>query len=834
MESVLSNIYLFYGGEALDASELEGKAKCFFSLSNKDLSPSFQAINCYVVLSKEVLENELLARIASFFPDKEIYLDSEFALNNQKSMLYVLPREGTISAWSSRATNIFKTSGMSSIERVECGIAYFWDAIINDKDLFHEALFDPMLESIYDSCHLLFKDKPSKSLLYYDLSQESVGSLKGQGIYLESSEFDYLLKMYAGRLASDVELMMFAQVNSEHCRHKIFNARWFDFSSVSLPNSLFQMIKQTSEHIAYEGIVSAYSDNASVLEGHCVDEFALNLELNIYEYRSKTQLFLMKVETHNHPTAISPHPGAATGVGGEIRDEAAVGCGSITRAGLSGYVTSHLRLNNHGWEPVCGSVMKYPPEHFASALEIMLKAPLGAATYSNEFGRPQVAGYFRTLEWQLSKVFGYGYHKPVMIAGGMGHVYEEHSFARGAYPIGTRIVVLGGPSFLIGLGGGAASSQVASSDRKDLDFASVQRANPEIERRCQEVINRCCYLGEESPILLIHDVGAGGLSNAIPELLKDMNRGGDIYLRKISTMDPSLSPLELWCNESQERYVLAISEDRYNAFVQIAEREKCPFDWLGSVRDDMRLRVYDERNDNYPVDINLDDMLSSLPKKELHYLPQSLSQAQIHQANVSKSDLGVLVQMPSIQDCLEAVLSFPSVADKGFLINIGDQSVGGQVVQNQFVGPWQVPVADVAVLTSGFKTYQGEAFAIGERPAIALFNSKDSVKFCLAEALLNILAADISVLKDVKLSANWMAPMSDDSDHAALYEAVSTVTSWCKELEIAIPVGKDSLSMETRWQDREGGVSCKVPYDFKFVFLFFGSGCSEDFDTLYS
>ena len=588
--------------------------------------------------------------------------------------------------------------------------------------------------------------------------------------------------------STDVELMMFAQANSEHCRHKIFNADWVvDGDKKDL--SLFAMIKNTSK-CAPQGLLSIYKDNAAVITGSKAGRFFPNNERE-YSYFEEQCHIAIKVETHNHPTAISPFPGAATGSGGEIRDEGAVGRGAKPKVGLTGFSVSNLRLPNaqRPWETDHGK-----PAHIASALDIMIEAPIGAAAFNNEFGRPNICGYFRTYEETVADPKGNslrGYHKPIMLAGGLGNIRRE-DVEKNNIPSGTQIVVLGGPGMLIGLGGGAASSMASGQSSEHLDFASVQRGNPEMERRCQEVIDRCWQMGDANPITSIHDVGAGGLSNAIPELINDSGCGGRFELRMIPSADNGMSPLALWCNESQERYVLAISADQIDTFQAICERERCPYEVVGEAlqEEPARLVLGDGCFDNTPIDIPMDVLFGKPPKMLREVRHHSFQKEEFNLENINT------------KDAAQRVLRLPTVASKGFLITIGDRSVTGLVARDQMVGPWQVPVADVAVSTTSFDVVTGEAMAIGERTPIALLHHAASARMAVGEALTNIAAASIDSISDIKLSANWMAAIGYEGEDAGLFDAVKAVgLELCPQLGIAIPVGKDSMSMQTLWQD---------------------------------
>ncbi len=705
----------------------------------------------------------------------------------------VVPRLGTISPWSSKATDIFWLSGLTDVLRVERAVRWFVRADHRLSVLDKSVLFDRMTQDylLAEDFSQLFVSAEPKPLAEIPLSTQGVEALREVnvrlGLALSDDEIEYLEKAYTDlqRDPSDVELMMFAQANSEHCRHKIFNADWqVDGQLQAL--SLFGKIRNTYKQVNGRGILSAYNDNAAVIEGPQVQRLWVDPASKQYGYKSEAAHILMKVETHNHPTGIAPFSGAATGSGGEIRDEGAVGRGSKPKAGLSGFTTSHLNIPDmpQPWELATGK-----PEHMVSALDIMLEGPVGAASFNNEFGRPAINGYFRTFEYAPENGLGVvrGYHKPVMIAGGVGTVREEHVHAE-SFPDGTALVVLGGPAMLIGLGGSAASSMASGSSSSDLDFASVQRGNPEMERRCQEVIDVCCALGGDNPILLIHDVGAGGLSNALPELIDDANTGGRIQLRNVLNSDLGMSPLEIWCNEAQERYVLGIEASQLAQFEEICQRERCPYAVVGESVSGGDLLVEDAHFENTPVDLPLSILLGRAPKMSRSFSRQELFLTPLDLSQVT------------LREAVSRVLQFPAVASKQFLITIGDRSITGLVATQPMIGPWQVPVADAAVTLSGFNTNQGEAFAIGERSPLALIDPKAAARMAVAEALTNIVSADIESLERVVLSANWMAAAGSNEEEQALFDAVTVVgEDMCPALGIAIPVGKDSLSMETRW-----------------------------------
>ncbi|MGI9327262.1 MAG: phosphoribosylformylglycinamidine synthase [Pseudomonadales bacterium] len=715
----------------------------------------------------------------------------------------VAPRLGTISPWSSKASDIFATAGLTSVKRVERCTR--WYADIEYQELMSaelradlcSPLFDRMTQRLVEEAELssLFAAQDPAPMQTVPLLAQGNEALQAAnlslGLALSEDEIDYLSAAYdkLGRDPSDAELMMFAQANSEHCRHKIFNATW-EIDGEVQPLSLFNMIRNTHAQINGAGVLSAYSDNAAVIEGPRVPRFRADPKTRVYDYHGENIHIVMKVETHNHPTGIAPYPGAATGSGGEIRDEGAVGRGSKPKAALTGFTTSHLNLPEYPepWELDTGK-----PEHMVSALDIMLEGPIGGASFNNEFGRPALTGYFRTYEAPdpLQAELVRGYHKPIMIAGGVGNIRAEHVQAQ-SLPPGTVLVVLGGPAMLIGLGGGAASSVASGSAASDLDFASVQRDNAEMERRCQEVIDGCVALGANNPIRLIHDVGAGGLSNALPELIDDGQAGGRFELRQVPNADPGMSPMEIWCNESQERYVMGVEEAALEQFTELCARERCPFAVVGEATAQPQLLVHDSHFDNKPVDMPLALLLGKPPK-----MTRRFSRSVTAEQALDLSGIDVV-------DALARVLRFPAVASKQFLVTIGDRSITGLVMRDQMVGPWQVPVADVAITAAGHTTYCGEAFAMGERSPLAVSHPAASARMAVAEALTNLAAAGSIARERIVLSANWMAAAGTAQDDQALFDAVKAVgMELCPALGIAIPVGKDSLSMRTRWGERE-------------------------------
>mgnify|MGYP003513630237 FL=1 len=713
-------------------------------------------------------------------------------------LFLVLPRFGTISPWSSKASDIARNCGLSKILRLERGIAYYVAGELNEADALAVAgvLHDRMTQQVLgalDGAAGLFSHAQPKPLSVVDVLGGGRAALEqanvSLGLALAEDEIDYLVQSFGelGRNPHDIELMMFAQANSEHCRHKIFNASW-DIDGESQEKSLFGMIKNTHE-LHREGVLSAYKDNAAVIVGNVAGRFYPDPQTREYSAKQEAVHILMKVETHNHPTAIAPFPGASTGSGGEIRDEGATGRGAKPKAGLVGFTVSNLNIPGfvQPWEKPYGK-----PERIVTALDIMLEGPLGGAAFNNEFGRPALTGYFRTFEQSISTPRGdevRGYHKPIMIAGGMGNIREDH-VQKDEISVGGKLIVLGGPAMLIGLGGGAASSMATGASSADLDFASVQRDNPEMERRCQEVIDRCWQLGENNPIRFIHDVGAGGLSNAFPELVNDAGRGGRFELRNVPNDEPGMTPLEIWCNESQERYVLSVDAADLEQFKAICERERCPFAVVGEATAEPQLTVTDRHFGNNAVDMPLNVLLGKAPR--------------MHRSAVREAEQGddFVASQVELGEAVSRVLSHPAVASKNFLITIGDRSITGLVARDQLVGPWQVPVADCAVTATSFDVYSGEAMAMGERTPLALLDAAASGRMAIGETLTNIAAARIEKIADIKLSANWMAAAGHPGEDARLYDTVKAVgMQLCPELGITIPVGKDSMSMKTRWND---------------------------------
>lgn len=714
-----------------------------------------------------------------------------------EQLYLIIPRIGTISPWSSKATDIAHNCGLAQIKRIERGIAYCFDGEQLSKEqlaefisLIHDRMMESVLTKLTDAEQLFTPQQPTP-FTTIDILMRGRKALEEAnvrlGLALATDEIDYLLDSFIRfqRNPSDVELYMFAQANSEHCRHKIFNADWI-IDGQPQPKSLFKMIKNTFEKTP-EYVSSAYKDNAAVMDGSMVGRFFADHENNQYCFHQEYADILMKVETHNHPTAISPWPGAATGSGGEIRDEGATGRGAKPKAGLMGFSVSNLRIPNfeQPWEGDFGK-----PDRIVSALEIMMDGPLGGAAFNNEFGRPALLGYFRTYEEEVNSHNGKelrGYHKPIMLAGGIGNIRKEH-IQKGEFPAGSKLVVLGGPSMNIGLGGGAASSMTSGQSDEHLDFASVQRDNPEMERRCQEVIDRCWQLGKANPILFIHDVGAGGLSNAMPELVSDGGCGGQFELRKILNDEPGMSPLQIWSNESQERYVLAIAPESLPLFEELCLRERAPYAVIGEATAKQALVLHDQYFDNDPINLPLDVLLGKTPKMIRDVKSQK-----------AKGDEFAVNEI-TIADAINRVLHLPAVAEKTFLISIGDRTVTGMVSRDQMVGPWQIPVADCAVTSASLDSYYGEAMSMGERAPVALLNFAASARLAVGEALTNIAANYIGDIKRIKLSANWMAAAGHGGEDAGLYAAVKAIgEELCPALGLTIPVGKDSMSMKTTW-----------------------------------
>ena len=746
-------------------------------------------------------EEQVLSRLLKYGPSVPVQEPAG-------RLFLVIPRFGTISPWSSKASDIARNCGLDKVQRLERGIAYYVEGTFSDTEAeqvaaaLHDRMTQLVLERFEDAEHLFSHAQP-KPLTAVDVLGGGRAALEqanvSLGLALAEDEIDYLVEAFVGlgRNPHDIELMMFAQANSEHCRHKIFNASW-DIDGESQEKSLFGMIKNTFQ-LHGEGVLSAYKDNAAVIVGNVAGRFYPDPETGEYAASREPVHILMKVETHNHPTAIAPFPGAATGSGGEIRDEGATGRGAKPKAGLTGFTVSNLNIPGfeQPWEAPYGK-----PERIVTPLDIMIEGPLGGAAFNNEFGRPALNGYFRTFEQSIDTPRGEevrGYHKPIMLAGGMGNIREEH-VQKADISVGGKLIVLGGPAMLIGLGGGAASSMATGSSSADLDFASVQRDNPEMERRCQEVIDRCWQLGDKNPIKFIHDVGAGGLSNAFPELVNDGGRGGRFELRNVPNDEPGMAPHEIWCNESQERYVLSVDAADLERFEAICKRERCPFAVVGEATAELQLTVTDSQFDNNPVDMPLNVLLGKAPR--------------MHRTAVREAELGDDFDAGQVvlTEAVERVLHHPAVASKSFLITIGDRSITGMVARDQMVGPWQVPVANCAVTATSYDVYTGEAMAMGERTPLALLDAPASGRMAIGETLTNLAAARIERLSDIKLSANWMAAAGHPGEDARLYDTVKAVgMELCPALGITIPVGKDSMSMKTRWSEEGAEKSVTSP-----------------------
>ncbi len=757
----------------------------------------------WVYLFDQALNEQQQQSALQLLNEGEVFQIREAA--NDEVQILVTPRVGTISPWSSKATDIFANCN-TPIHRLERGVLFTLKGISEVSNEVKLALHDRMTESVFSSIEdatALFQETAPKPLNSIDIlgqgKQALVQANSEFGFALSDEEIDYLTEAFIklGRNPHDIELMMFAQANSEHCRHKIFGSEWTIDGEVQ-PLSLFQMIKNTYKESPTD-VLSAYKDNASVIVGYDTQRFYPKKDEDTghytYKYKSQAAHILMKVETHNHPTAIAPFAGAATGSGGEIRDEGATGRGGKPKAGLTGFTVSNLNIPGfeQPWEENYGK-----PSRMASPLQIMIEGPLGGAAFNNEFGRPALNGYFRTFEQNVNGEVK-GFHKPIMIAGGYGNIRPDH-VEKDAIQPGDLLIVLGGPAMLIGLGGGAASSVDSGTMGESLDFASVQRENPEMERRCQEVIDTCWRMENENPIVSVHDVGAGGISNAMPELVNDHELGAILDLRKIPSLEPGMSPMEIWSNEAQERYVLAIKPESLELFESICARERCPFAVLGEATEARQLTVNDPLFDNKAVDMPMQVMLGGTPRMSRSYETIERKGDDFDAAQVD------------LKDAIFRVLKNPTVASKSFLITIGDRSITGMVARDQLVGRWQVPVADAAVTTTSLQGYTGEAMAMGERPPVALLNPAASARLAVAESISNIMCANIEQISDIKLSANWMAAAGQKGEDQALFEGVKAIgMEMCPALGIAIPVGKDSLSMRTTWSDEGQDKSVTSP-----------------------
>ena len=783
------NTFILQGKESFSNSKLEQLNLDFNNSNNKSSTISSKEIYIVAAKSDDLNLDQLKNILAADHPDDSF-------------SFIVGPRSGTISPWSSKTEDIIKNVGILNINRVEKFNSFTISDFSIDNNLDLSMFYDRMTQSIYsdhDECLAFLKTDPQRAVNIIDILSSGIEALenanKSFGFALSDEEITYLYDFYSkiARNPTDAELMMFAQANSEHCRHKIFNAKW-SVDGVSKDDSLFDLIKETSKQ-SPKGIISAYKDNAAITMGEKVERLHLD-ENNKYEFVEDLLNSTIKVETHNHPTAISPYPGAATGSGGEIRDEGATGRGAKPKIGLVGFNVSHLRIPQlpRSWE---GN--EHKPERIANPLAIMTEAPIGAAAFNNEFGRPSTLGYFRSFETHFdSSKNAFGYHKPIMLAGGIGEIRDKNNFKL-QISDGYHVVVLGGPAMLIGLGGGAASSVSSGESDEDLDFASVQRDNAEMERRCQEVINTCSSQ-DNSYIEFIHDVGAGGLSNAIPELAKDSNLGVYIELDKIPNSDKSMSPMEIWSNESQERYVMAVHPDNKESFENICKRERCVYAFVGITTNEQSVKLYDSQTETYPVDVPLTMLFGDLPITDIKV---STDEKKIFNDSVSSEY--------SFKETLKNVLQHPTVASKSFLITIGDRTVGGMVARDQFIGPYQVPISDYSMSLRSFTSSGGEVLTIGEKPTIAINNPAASMRMAMAEALLNMSGVYIKGLDEVQVSANWMAATGEGVEDLSLRDGVEALSECCVSLNISVPVGKDSLSMKTKWQEDKSDYVVKSP-----------------------
>ena len=780
--------FIFQGKQSFSSSKLEQLSKKFTELNKSETNIESHEIY-FVEIKNDESELENLKDILSAHNLTDTF------------NFYIGPRLGTISPWASKTEDILKNVGLSNIERIEKLNGFIIESSKNLKELNLSMFYDRMTQSVYkkvDDFKNLFKSDNPRSLQHIEIIEKGIEELesanKSYGFAMSNDEIEYLYDFYTNqkRNPTDAELMMFAQANSEHCRHKIFNAKW-NVDGEKKNNTLFDLIKETSKS-SPNGIISAYKDNAAIIEGESVERLHLDKDNN-YSFVEDKLNSTIKVETHNHPTAISPYPGASTGSGGEIRDEGATGRGAKPKVGLVGFNVSNLRIPNleRSWEKE-----EHKPSRIASPLDIMIEAPIGAAAFNNEFGRPSTLGYFRCFETDFVENKAFGYHKPIMLAGGIGEVRDSNNFKL-QIESDYLVIVLGGPSMLIGLGGGAASSVSSGESDEDLDFASVQRDNAEMERRCQEVINRCSSQ-ENSFIEFIHDVGAGGLSNAIPELAKDSDLGVFIELSKIPNADKSMSPMEIWSNESQERYVLAIHKDNRDAFEKICKRERCEYAIVGVTTEEKSVKLFDEENNNYPVDVPLSMLFGELPITEMNI--SSSPELEAIEDDCESFNLG---------DAIVKTLQHPTVASKSFLITIGDRTVGGMVARDQFIGPFQVPVSDYSLCLRSFTSLTGEVMSIGEKSTLAVTNPEASLRMAMGEALTNMAGVVIKGLDHVQVSANWMAASGDPKQDSALRNGVEALSKMSVDLEVSIPVGKDSLSMRTKWNEEKNEYEVTSP-----------------------
>ena len=801
-------INIFSGGNAF-SSATAAKLTDEFNFSNNSKA-TIECIEVFLVSAEDSC-NEL-DRCKRILGCEELAKEFDF---------FVGPRRSTISPWSSKTEDIFKNVGIVGISRIERFYGFKISNLEPNSNLDLSSVFDRMTQSIYSTTEELaefFFELDKRGLGEIDIISGGKKALEDAntkyGFAISNDEIDYLLDFYnsINRNPTDAELMMFSQANSEHCRHKIFNTDW-QVDGEEKEDSLFQLIKKTSKE-SPKNIISAYKDNAAIVEGVNTKRLSVNDD-QTYELIQEKINSTIKVETHNHPTAISPFPGASTGSGGEIRDEGATGMGAKPKVGLVGFNVSNLRLPDfiRPWEDD-----ENKPERIASPLEIMIDAPLGGAAFNNEFGRPSILGYFRSFETSFKDSTAYGYHKPIMLAGGIGEIIDRNNFKK-QISEDYLVIVLGGPSMLIGLGGGAASSMSSGQSDEDLDFASVQRDNAEMERRCQEVINTC---NNKNPSIIefIHDVGAGGLSNAIPELAKDSELGVYINLKDIPCADLSMSPMEIWSNESQERYVLSIHSNNEELFTEICERERCPFAVVGKTTTEKYVKLFDESANNYPVDVPLSMLFGELPlekkvvqeEKNVFNVEQKIAIDADNDLDISELDPKAKESVKKhIEKSAENVLSHPTVGSKSFLITIGDRSVGGMVARDQFVGKWQVPTSNYAMSLRSFDDVCGEVISIGERPALSIHNAAASMRMAVAEAVTNMMSVPIESISSIRASANWMAACGENIEDLNLRKGVEALSNFCIDLGIAIPVGKDSLSMRTTWEKDQSNFTVKSP-----------------------
>ena len=782
-----TKIFLLQGKSSFSNSKLNQLNIAFNKLNKLD-----EAISSSEIFLISAYDNLDIDKLKNIIDADDLIKEYSF---------YVGPRAGTISPWSSKTHDIIKNVGISQVIRIEKFLGFNSESYNNNKNLNLQIFFDRMTQKIYDDkdeCINFLKTRSKRPLNFFNILEGGIKTLENAnqsfGFALSDQEIQYLFDFYSNekRNPTDAELMMFAQANSEHCRHKIFNAKWTE-NGKSKNNSLFDLIKDTSKE-SPNGIISAYKDNAAIIEGDLVERLHIDDSQN-YSFQEDKLNSTIKVETHNHPTAISPYPGASTGSGGEIRDEGATGRGAKPKIGMVGFNVSNLRLPNkkREWE-----FEEHKPDRIASPLEIMLEAPIGAAAFNNEFGRPSTLGYFRSFETPFINNVSYGYHKPIMLAGGIGEIRDKNNFKL-EIKKDYLVVVLGGPAMLIGLGGGAASSVSSGETDEELDFASVQRDNAEMERRCQEVINYCSSQ-DNSYIEFIHDVGAGGLSNAIPELAKDSNLGVYVDLDKIPNSDQSMSPMEIWSNESQERYVLAIHQVNKNKFEEVCKRERCVYAFVGKTIKEKYVKLFDKENNNYPVNVPLSMLFGDLPLTDINI--QNCPSPSINESNANDY---------SFEDSLIKVLEHPTVASKLFLITIGDRTVSGLVARDQLIGPFQVPVSDYSMTLRSYTSYSGEVLSVGEKPTIATNNPKASMRMALCESLTNMAGVVIKGLDFVQVSANWMAATGENIEDINLRHGVESLSKSCIDLGISVPVGKDSLSMRTNWKESSVDRTVKSP-----------------------